>query len=154
MKPVATIVGSNGQDGQLLKKKLKSIGYSIVGITSDTMDITNSKEVSDLIPSAKPKEVYFLAAFHHSSEEDINKDLKLFSKSIDIHVIATVNFLDEITFHSPKSRFFYASSCLVFAPSDILQTKDTEIKPKVIYGISKAAITYISLISGKGRLKL
>ena len=106
MKPVATIVGSNGQDGQLLKKKLKSIGYSIVGITSDTMDITNSKEVSDLIPSAKPKEVYSLAAFHHSSEEDINKDLKLFSKSIDIHVIATVNFLDEITFHSPKSRFF------------------------------------------------
>ena len=82
MKPVATIVGSNGQDGQLLKKKLKSIGYSIVGITSDTMDITNSKEVSDLISSAKPKEVYFLAAFHHSSEEDINNDLKLFSKSV------------------------------------------------------------------------
>jgi dTDP-4-dehydrorhamnose reductase len=106
VKPVATIVGSNGQDGQLLKKKLKSIGYSIVGITSDTMDITNSKEVSDLIPSAKPKEVYSRAAFHHSSEEDINKDLKLFSKSIDIHVIATVNFLDEITFYSPKSRFF------------------------------------------------
>ena len=123
-----------------------------MGITSDTMDITNSKEVSDLISSAKPKEVYFLAAFHHSSEEDINKDLKLFSKSI--HVIATVNFLDEITFHSPKSRFFYASSCLVFAPSDILQTEDTEIKPKGIYGISKAAITYTSLISGKGRLKL
>ena len=114
MKPVATIVGSNGQDGQLLKKKLKSIGYSIVGITSDTMDITNSKEVSDLISSAKPKEVYFLAAFHHSSEEDINKDLKLFSKNIDIHVIATVNFLDEITFHFPKRRFFYASSCPSF----------------------------------------
>ena len=46
------------------------------------MDITDSKEVSDLIPSAKPKEVYFLAAFHYSSEEDINKDLKLFSKSL------------------------------------------------------------------------
>ena len=120
MKQVVIIDGSNGQDGQLFKKKLKSIAYSIEGITSDTMDITNSKEVSDLIPSSKPKEVYFLAAFHHSSKGDINKDLKLFSKSIDIHVIATVNFLDEITFHSPKSRFFYASSCLVFAPSDIL----------------------------------
>ena len=65
------------------------------------MDITNSKEVSDLISSAKPKEVYSLAAFHHSFEEDIDNDLKLFSKSIDIHVIVTVNFLDEITFHSP-----------------------------------------------------
>ena len=125
-----------------------------MAITSDTMDITNSKEVSDLISSAKPKEVYLLAAFHHSSEEDINKDLKLFSKSIDIHVIATINFLDEITFHSPKCRFFYASSCLVFALSDILQTEDTEIKPKGIYGISKAAITYLSLFSGKGCLKL
>jgi len=27
------------------------------------MDITNSKEVSDLIPSAKPKEVYSLQLF-------------------------------------------------------------------------------------------
>ena len=87
-----------------LKNKLKSIAYSIVGITSDTMDITNSKEVSDLIPSSKPKEVYFLAAFHHSSEENINKDLKLFSKSI--HFIATVNFIVEITFHYPKNYFF------------------------------------------------
>ena len=118
------------------------------------MDITNSKEVSDLISSAKPKEVYSLAAFHHSSEEVINKDLKLFSKSIVFHVIAAVNYLDEITFHSPKSRFFYVSSCLVFALSDILQTEDTEIKTKGIYVISKAAISYTSLISGKGRLKL
>ena len=125
-----------------------------MGITSDTMDITNSKEVSDLISSVKPKEVYFLAAFHQSSEEDINTDLKLFSKNFNIHVIATVNFLDEITSHSPKSRFFYASSCLVFALSDILQTGDREIKPKGIYGISKAAITFTSLISDKGRLKL
>jgi len=89
-----------------------------VGITSDTMDITNSKEVSDLTPSSKPKEVYFLAAFHQSSEENINKDLKLFSKSI--HFIATVNFIVEITFHYPKNYFFYTSSCLVFSPSDIL----------------------------------
>jgi predicted metalloprotease with PDZ domain len=57
--------------------------------------------------------------------------------------------VDGITFHSLKSRFFYTSSCLVFAPSDILQTEDTEIKLKGIYGISKAAITYTSLISGK-----
>ena len=76
-----------------------------MGITLDTMDITNSKEVSDLISSGKAKEVFFLAAFHHYSEEDINKDLKLSSKSIGIHVIATVNFLDEITFHSPKAVF-------------------------------------------------
>ena len=70
MKPVAVIVGIDGQDGQLLKKKLKSIGYSIVGITKDTIDITNPKKVSELISSTKPKEIYFLAAFHYSSEED------------------------------------------------------------------------------------
>ncbi len=120
MKPVAIIVGSDGQDGQLLKKKLKSIDYSIVGITKNTIDITNPKQVSKLISKTKPKEIYFLAAFHHSSEEDINNDRELFCRSIDIHVITTVNFLNEITFHSPKSRFFYASSCLVFPPSDIL----------------------------------
>ena len=139
MKPVALIVGSDGQDGQLLKKKLKSIDYSIVEITKNTMDITNPKQVSELISRTKPKEIYFLAAFHHSSEEDISNDRELFRNSIDIHVIATVNFLDAITFHSPESRFFYSSSCLVFAPSDALQTEDTELKPESVYGISKTA---------------
>ena len=139
MKPVAVIVGIDGQDGQLLKKKLKSIGYSIVGITKDTIDITNPKEVSELISSTKPKEIYFLAAFHHSSEEDINNDMELFRKSMDIHFISPINFLDAITLHSPQSRFFYSSSCLVFAPSDILQNEDTELKPEGAYGITKAA---------------
>lgn len=69
MKPVAIIVGSDGQDGQLLKIKLKSLDYSIVGITKNTIDITNPKQVSKLISKTKPKEIYFLAAFHHSSEE-------------------------------------------------------------------------------------
>jgi len=139
VKPVAVIVGIDGQDGQLLKKKLKSIGYSIVGITKDTIDITNPKEVSELISSTKPKEIYFLAAFHHSSEEDINNDMELFRKSMDIHFISPINFLDAITLHSPQSRFFYSSSCLVFAPSDILQNEDTELKPEGAYGITKAA---------------
>ena len=139
MKPVAVIIGSGGQDGKLLNKKLKSIGYSIVGITKDTMDITNQKEVNDLISSTQPKEIYFLAAFHHSSEEDIINERELFSRSIDVNVIAPVNFLDAITFHSPQSRFFFASSCLVFAPSNILQTEQTELKPEGVYGISKAA---------------
>ena len=139
MKPVAVIVGSDGQDGQLLKKKLKSIGYSIEKITKDTMDITNPKQVNELISRIKPKEIYFLAAFHHSSEEKIKNDSKLFSKSIDVHVIATINFLDAITFYSPKSRFFYSSSCMVFSPSNMLQTEETELKPESVYGISKAA---------------
>jgi len=139
MKPVAIIVGSDGQDGQLLKIKLKSLDYSIVGITKNTIDITNPKQVSKLISKTKPKEIYFLAAFHHSSEEDINNDRELFCRSIDIHVTATVNFLDAITFHSPLSRFFYSSSCLVFAPSDVLQSEYTELKPDGPYGISKAA---------------
>ena len=67
-KIVEKIVGSNGQEGQLIKNKLKSIAYSIVGITLDTMDITNSKKVSDLISSSKLKEVNSLTAFHHSSD--------------------------------------------------------------------------------------
>jgi len=139
MKPVAIIVGSNGQDGQLLEKKLKSINYSIVGITKKTIDITNSKLVHELISKTKPKEVYFLAAFHHSSEDNMNNDSELFFKSMETHVTATVNFLEAITIHSPQSRFFYSSSCLIFAPSDKLQTENTELNPDGVYGISKVA---------------
>ena len=110
-----------------------------MGITKKTIDITNSKLVHELISKTKPKEVYFLAAFHHSSEDNMNNDSELFFKSMETHVTATVNFLEAITIHSPQSRFFYSSSCLIFAPSDKLQTENTELNPDGVYGISKVA---------------
>ena len=76
-----------------------------MGITSDTMDITNSKEVSDLISSAKSKEVYFLAAFHHSSEEDINKVLNCLAKVLIFTLLPRLIFLMKLHSILPKAVF-------------------------------------------------
>lgn len=138
--PIAVVVGSGGQDGLLLTDKLRSLGYSVVGLIKDAIDITNSGNVNKFISDVRPKEVYFLAAYHHSSEDTPENEGELFRKSFNVHAIAAINFLDAIANFSPESRFFYASSCLVFeASGDRLQTEDTELHPESPYAISKAA---------------
>ena len=138
-KPIAVIIGSSGQDGKFLTDKLFGLGYAVVGITKDTIDITNANEVNELITNTLPAEIYFLASYHHSSEEVLGNEGDLLRKSIDIQFISAVNFLDAIAIHSPTSRFFYASSRLVFSKQGNMQTEDTELRPECAYGISKVA---------------
>jgi GDPmannose 4,6-dehydratase len=140
MNPIAVIVGSNGQDGQLLTEKLRSLGYEVLGLHRDSIDITNPESVTQFISDTQPKEIYFLAAHHHSSEDACVDDGELFRKSINIHTIATVNFLDAIAYQSPISRFFYASSCLIFPPmANEIQNENTLLLPENAYAITKVA---------------
>ena len=138
--PIAVIVGSGGQDGQLLAEKLHGLGYEVVGLRRDTINIENSTEVAKFISRLHPREVYFLAAHHHSSEEAPGSEGALFHESFNINASAVANFLDAIAVHSPASRFFYASSCLVFPPAESgKQTEATVPLPESAYAISKAA---------------
>jgi GDPmannose 4,6-dehydratase len=142
--PIAIIVGSKGQDGRLLEEKLKELHYSVVGLGRDTLDITNPSEVDDFFSDMKPKEIYFLAAYHHSAEEYPNGENELFTKSFDIHVLAVVNILEALVNHSSHSRFFYASSCLVFDVVDgKIQTELTRYNPETPYAITKTAGTLV-----------
>lgn len=134
------IVGSSGQDGQLLTERLQGLGYKIIALSRGSVDITDPEPVIKLISNTHPKEVYFLAAHHHSSEDECIDEGELFRKSINIHTIAAVNFLDAISTRSPTSRFFYASSCLIFPPTENgMQTEDTILRPDNAYAITKAA---------------
>lgn len=135
---IAVIVGSNGQDGQLLDERLQSLGYEVIGLKKGSIDITNPEEVTKFTTDVQPQEIYFLAAHHHSSEDEQLDDGELFRKSINIHTTAAVNFLDSIANHSPITRFFYASSCLVFSPAENeMQTEDTALRPESAYAITK-----------------
>jgi GDPmannose 4,6-dehydratase len=137
---VALIVGSSGQDGRLLVEQLQSLEYKVLTINRESMDITQPTSVNKYISDARPNEVYFLAAHHHSSEDECADEGSLFRQSISTNTIATVNFLDAIANHSQSSRLFYASSCLVFPPTEnSLQTEDTLLQPENAYGISKSA---------------
>ena len=133
------VVGSDGQDGQLLSKRLRSLGYGVLALNRGALDITSPGAVTALIQNERPDEVYFLAAHHHSSEEECADEGELFRESININATAALNFLDAIANRSPESRFFYASSCLVFPPSEnVMQTEDTFLRPGSAYAITKA----------------
>ena len=80
MKKIALIVGSAGQDGTLLSSRLQSLNYIVVGIIRGDIDLLNSKKISELILKVKPDEIYYLAAYHNSSQDKIDDDVELFNE--------------------------------------------------------------------------
>ncbi|MFA5770890.1 MAG: GDP-mannose 4,6-dehydratase [Patescibacteria group bacterium] len=70
----AIIIGSHGQDGQLLFDLLKRKNYSIVGIDrgKTNIDITNKKGVFDLVKKIKPDE-FIIATGKQYSVADFAK---------------------------------------------------------------------------------
>ncbi len=107
----ALILGCSGQDGTYLFKNLKQKKYEIIGIDINSItstlpksinpiDISNTKQVNNLLNDFKPDEIYYLAAYHRSSEDKKNDDIILFKKSIDVNVLSLINFLDGINKYS------------------------------------------------------
>ena len=91
----AIIVGCNGQDGRLLNDFLLRMDYEVVGIDVNfikcprsfhlsPIDINKSKDVFHLIDEFQPTEIYYLAAYHHSSEDIPPANIELVSQSISI----------------------------------------------------------------------
>lgn len=143
------IVGSGGQDGSLLRELAGQQAGSVVGVTRDGVDVDgrkqpfdigNSAQVRDLMAALQPREVYYLAAKHHSSEDSTPQDGTLFQESLRVNVLGLVAFLDAIRAVSTSSRLFYASSSHVFgADGPPSRDESTPLNPESIYGISKAA---------------
>jgi len=147
----AIIVGSEGQDGRLMYSLINRQGSDVVGIGRRTLrdnfglrasyvNIMNFKEVSDLVVTFKPDEVYYLAAFHHSAQDKLSDNIALFSGSEDVHLRGLVNFLEAIRRHNPTTRLFYAASSHIYKGSNAeIQDESTIINPSCIYGITKAS---------------
>lgn len=149
--PKAIIVGCNGQDGMLLFDLLAAKGYALLGVARDAvrshgsawsapLDIGDPESVGRVIAEVQPDEVYYLAAYHHTAEDDVGSDSELFRRSLDVNFHGLVNFLDAIYRYSPATRLFYAASSHVFGdPASEYQDEQTPLDPVCAYGISKAA---------------
>jgi len=148
----AIIVGADGQDGRILFDRLRNEGCAVLGIARTSVrstepsapvsiDITNRDRVQATVAEWQPDEVYYLAAFHHSSQDSVGGDTgALFEKSHAVHVRGLLNFLDAIKEARSATRLFYAASSLVFgkAGADV-QDERTPMNPNCIYGITKAS---------------
>lgn len=149
----AIIIGHEGQDGRLLTRLLLQRGYDLLGIGRSTLDhwgamayreefrLDCSNSVCDLVRSLQPQELYYLAAHHASSQarqsEDLHEDYQL---SLGVNVTGVLHFLEAIRCHSPQSRFFFASSSLIYGnrPQQSPQDETTQVAPEEPYGLCKA----------------
>jgi len=106
-------------------------------------DISDPKMVHKLIQCYRPIEIYHLAAFHGSSEDDKN-DFKNINKSMEVNFYSTLNILNSIKKCSPKTKLFYASSSQIFGEQkSLVQDEQSDYNPNNIYGLSKSLSTQL-----------
>jgi GDPmannose 4,6-dehydratase len=85
-------------------------------------------------------EIYYLAAFHHSSQERPASEEETLEKSHDIHVTGLRNVLNAMKEHQPDARLFYAASSYIFGnPPTPIQDETTPLNATSAYGVTKAA---------------
>ena len=135
------IVGCLGQDGTLLRQQLEAAGHSISGLAHGDLDLTDRGEIARYLDREKLDELYYLPAYHHSSEDlmDLN-EAEIFERSFATHVHGLISFLEAIRQSRSPSRLFYAASSHVFGvPEATPQNESTPFRPNNVYGISKAA---------------
>lgn len=135
------IIGCDGQDGKLLTEQLQAEGHQVVGVRKNDLDISKRQEVIAFLSEVNPKELYYLAAFHHSSEDEIKiDDAELFNKSFEVHLHGLVHFLEGMRQSAPECRLLYAASSHVFGePALSPQNENTPMRPRNVYAISKVA---------------
>jgi GDPmannose 4,6-dehydratase len=135
----AIIVGSRGQDGTLLSQYLRKNNYQITGIdTNSNVAVTNADQVAGLIKELKPDELYYLAAFHQSSQDKPIDQTVLYTRSYEVNVFGYINFLEALRKHSPGSKIFYAASSMIFGNAvKEEQTENSPYSPNTPYGITK-----------------
>ena len=150
----ALITGVTGQDGSWLAKLLLEKGYRVFGgvhsvenppypnlehlkiqdrIEFIPMDLSLPDSVGKIIEELCPGELYNLAAM--SFVGDARNDPALVAR---INGMAVVEMLESIRLHSPKTRFFQASSAELFGdPAEVPQTESTPFCPASLYGVTK-----------------
>lgn len=160
----AIIIGITGQDGAYLAKLLLEKGYSVVGITRDSLDFKsinlrylgidseievielstpNKEKILKIIKKVKPSEIYNLAAQSSVSYSFIDP----FS-TLDYNISSVLYWLECIKIFDQGIKFYHASSSEMFGnvpPIDLPLRESLIFKPASPYGISKAAAHWLAL---------
>jgi GDP-D-mannose dehydratase len=141
------IVGSNGQDGQVLQEILKEENASLFLKNRNTVIGPNGKEfintkdniLKSIFLSNDIDEVYFLAATNFSaSQKTIYTNHAEVKLHLDLLVNELIELLEIICLNSPKTKIFFASSALIFGnTSTYPQDEMTLTEPTEIYALFK-----------------
>ncbi len=155
----ALITGITGQDGSYLAELLLSKGYEVHGIirrasTFNTQrvdhiyydphdssevhlflhygDMSNTGNLTDMIYSIRPDEVYHLAAQSHVR---VSFDLPEYTG--DITGMGTIRILEAIRKSGINTRFYQASSSEMYGAASPPQNENTPFEPQSPYAAAK-----------------
>ena len=128
------ITGYNGQLGYDLKRELLKRGVdksNILATDVDDMDITNKKQVEDVVSRFKPDVIFHCAAW---TAVDKAEDMEDRVRSINVD--GTRNVVDASV--KVGAKIVYLSTDYVFdGTKDGLYEPDDEVNPKSVYGKTK-----------------
>lgn len=154
MKKIALITGITGQDGSYLTEFLLNKNYEVHGIIRRASsfntqridhifenpnlklhfgDMTDALAIDDLVKNLQPDEIYHLAAQSHVK---VSFDLPKYTAEVD--AIGTLNLLESIRKHSPKTKLYNACTSELFGKAqEIPQKETTPFYPRSPYGCAK-----------------
>jgi GDPmannose 4,6-dehydratase len=162
----ALITGITGQDGSYLAELLLEKGYEVHGIIRRISninttridhlyhdqhvkgenlilhygDLADSSSISHIMAQIQPDEVYNLAAQSH-----VKVSFEIPEYTADITGTGSLRLLETIRSHSPKSRYYQASSSEMFGKvQEIPQTEKTPFYPRSPYGCAKVYAYWIT----------
>ncbi len=153
--PNALIFGVTGQDGAYLARLLLEKGYVVSGahrrgretqtaglcelgiadaLQLLSVDYHNENEMTSLIESVAPDEIYNLAA-----QSSVAQSFQIPVETSLINGVFVARLLEIVRQKAPQARFFQASSSEIFGAVDnSLLCESTPLRPRNPYGTSKA----------------
>lgn len=152
MKKNALIFGCEGQDGFLLSQYLKEIGYSVYGVShhrsssNDYLDCYYNLDLSSLetdslkkiLETIRPTEIYYLAAYHTSSQEYESLGEQELLKSISVNYSSFHKVCALCSMVSANTKIIYTASSLVFSGSGKkVCNENTPTAPECYYSLYK-----------------
>jgi GDPmannose 4,6-dehydratase len=147
----ALVIGSEGQDGWYLCRQLEAAGAAVDRLSRKGLVRVGEREPVRIMLEDRPAmrrligdgeygQIYYLAAFHHSSQQRLTGDDDLARLSFVVHVDGLLNVLDAMVAARSGAAIVYAASSHVFGVVETgPQTEATPFAPVCAYGISKAA---------------
>jgi GDPmannose 4,6-dehydratase len=145
--PGILIVGSEGQDGQVLQRILTAQGRriykqtrkAIVSPEGTDLGSPTKELLKSIFRSQDVEEIYFLPAVHSPAlvSEDLELELEI-QKHFQLLQDSMLRTLESIRINSPQIRFFFASSALIYGDTKISPQDESIIPaPIEIYGLFK-----------------
>ena len=136
----ALLFGINGQDGYYLYQLLRDNGFEVIGVSRSKGEwiqgnVAEPGFVKDLLIKHRPELVFHLAATSSISHELLHEHQATI-------VSGTLNILENIFYHSPKSRVFVTGSGLQFINTGKPISEKTEFIARDAYSLARIQSVY------------